>query len=151
MNLIFPPLSFKPQSVLFCCTMNSIRSAMAEAMLKKSLGTAVYIDSAGIRHGEPDYFMHEVLQEIGVDGTKHKSKTFNDLKDDYFDLIIALSPEAHHHAVEFTRTMECGLMHWKLLDPSLTEGSRADKLLAYRMVRDQIAQNIHELIKFYKL
>ncbi|HAJ19778.1 MAG TPA: low molecular weight phosphatase family protein, partial [Rhodospirillaceae bacterium] len=96
-----------PDAVMFCCTMNSIRSPMAEGLLKKMHGTKIYVDSVGARSGELDPMMVEVMAEIGVDMSKHTAKTFDQLEDTFFDAIIALSPEAQHHAVELTRTMAC--------------------------------------------
>ena len=97
-----------PGAVLFCCTMNSVRSPMAEGILKQLIGTKIYVDSAGVREGEVDGFAVAVMKEIGIDISKHHAKTFDDLEDSSFDLIISLSPEAQHSAVEMTRTMACG-------------------------------------------
>lgn len=133
-----------PDAVMFCCTMNAIRSPMAEGILKKLLGRKVYVDSVGTRSGDPDPFMIEVMKEIGVDMSKHHAKTFDELEDTYFDLIIALSPEAQHHAVELTRTMACDIEFWNTLDPTIIEGSRDVKLQAYRTVRDQLMKRIRE-------
>ena len=134
-----------PQSVLFCCTMNSVRSPMCEGLLKKILGTKVYVDSAGVRHGTQDYLMMEVMAEHGIDLSRHHAKSFNELFDQSFDVIIALSPEAQHHAVEFTRTHACEVFFWHTLDPTIIEGSRDTKLDAYRTVRNQLEKNIRKL------
>ena len=131
-----------PDAVMFCCTMNSIRSPMAEGLLKKMHGTKIYVDSVGARSGELDPMMVEVMAEIGVDMSKHTGKTFDQLEDTFFDAIIALSPEAQHHAVELTRTMACEVVFWNTFDPSIIEGSREQRLDAYRQVRDQIHQRL---------
>jgi len=86
--------------------------------------------------------MVEVMAEIGVDMSKHTAKTFDQLEDTFFDAIIALSPEAQHHAVELTRTMACEVVFWNTFDPSIIEGSREQRLDAYRQVRDQIHQRL---------
>lgn len=131
-----------PGAVLFACTENSIRSPIAEAILKHLLGHRIYVDSAGIRAGEVDGFAIAVLDEMGIDLSRHRSKTFEDLQDSSFDLIVSLSPEAQHAAIEMTRTMACDVEFWNTFDPSLTEGNRETQLQAYRDVRDQLMERI---------
>jgi len=133
-----------PSAVLFACTMNSVRSAMAEGILKYLHGHQVYVDSAGARAGVLDGFAVEVMDEIGINLSAHKPKTFNDLEDSSFDVIISLSPEAQHKAVEMTRVMACDLEFWNTFDPTMIEGSRETKLEAYRQVRDQLMARIKE-------
>src|SRR5215813_8437346 len=133
-----------PGSVLFCCTYNSIRSPMAEGLLKQLHGTRVFVDSAGVRAAEIDGFVIAVMDEVGVDLSKHRSKTFDDLEDTSFDLIISLSPEAQHRAMEMTRTMACDVEFWNTLDPSIIEGSREIRLDAYRQVRDGLLRRIRD-------
>jgi protein-tyrosine-phosphatase len=131
-----------PGAVLFCCTLNAIRSPMAEGMLKQLLGKRVYVDSVGVRAGELDPFAVAVMDELGIDMTKHKSKTFDALEDTSFDLIISLSPEAQHKAVDMTRTMACDVEFWNTFDPSIVEGSREQRMDAYRDVRDGLMDRI---------
>jgi protein-tyrosine-phosphatase len=133
-----------PDAVLFACTLNSVRSPMAEALLKHLLGHRIYVDSVGVRGREVDPFVLEVMDEIGIDLSKHRPKTFDDLEDTSFDLIISLSPEAQHQAVELTRTMACDVEFWNTFDPSLIEGNRETRLQAYRGVRDQLRRRIEE-------
>ena len=136
-------MASQPSSVLFCCTFNAVRSPMAEGMLKALLGRRVYIDSVGLRRGETDAFMVSVMDEVGVDLSRHRPKTFDDLEDEAADLVITLSPEAHHRALELTRTNACEVEYWQTFDPSLmTEGSRDMRLDAYRRVRDQLYERI---------
>jgi protein-tyrosine-phosphatase len=131
-----------PGSVLFCCTMNALRSPMAEAMLKHLHGRQIYVDSAGVRTGPIDEFAVAVMDELGIDITKHKAKSFDDLEDGSFDLIVSLSPEAQHRAVEMTRTMAAEVEFWNTFDPSVLEGSRESRMEAYRQVRDQLMRRI---------
>jgi len=133
-----------PGAVLFCCTMNSVRSVMAEAIAKHLFGHAIYIDSVGVRPGDVDLFAVAVMDEIGIDITRHRSKSFEDLDDDSFDLIISLSPESQHGAVEMTRSMACDVELWNTFDPTYVEGSREVRLAAYRQVRDRLAVRIKE-------
>lgn len=131
-----------PDAVLFCCSLNQVRSPMAEGLLKRLVGTQVYVDSVGVREGELDGFMTSVMEEVGVDMTGHHPKTFDELEDGYYDLIIALSPEAQHHAVEMTRTMACEVEFWNTFDPTIVDGSREVRLDAYRTVRAQLEKRI---------
>jgi len=133
-----------PGSVLFSCTMNAVRSPMAEAILKQLHGRRIYVDSVGLRAGPPDPLVVEVLDEIGIDASRHKAKTFDELADGFYDLIVTLSPEAQHRAVELTRTMACDVEFWNTFDPTLVEGTRAQRLDAYRQVRDYLMRRIRE-------
>jgi protein-tyrosine-phosphatase len=133
-----------PGAVLFCCTMNSVRSPMAEAILKQIHGQRIFVDSVGVRAQEIDGFVIAVMDEIGIDLAKHKAKTFDDLEDESFDLIISLSPEAQHKAVDMTRTMACDVEFWNTMDPSIVEGSREERLEAYRQVRDGLMKRIRQ-------
>jgi protein-tyrosine-phosphatase len=127
-----------PGSVLFACTHNAIRSPMAEALMKYLHGARVYVDSVGVRPTEVDPFAVAVLDEIGIDLSRHRPKHFDDLQDDYFDLVISLSPEAQHRAVELTRSSSCEIEFWPTMEPSLVEGSREVRLDAYRALRDDL-------------
>ena len=131
-----------PGSVLFACTQNSLRSPMAEALMKYLHGRQVYVQSAGVRPSEIDPFVVAVLDEIGIDLSRHRTRSFEDLEDDYFDLVVSLSPEAQHRAVELTRTSSCALEFWPILDPSPTEGTREVKLDAYRTLRDDLLHRL---------
>jgi len=115
---------------------------MAEAILKHLLGQRVYVDSVGVRAREIDGFAVAAMQEIGIDVERHRSKTFDELEDTSFDLVITLSPEAQHRAVEMTRTMACDVEFWNTLDPSIVDGTREMRLDAYRQVRDQLMARI---------
>ncbi|MDJ0895969.1 MAG: arsenate reductase ArsC [Alphaproteobacteria bacterium] len=134
----------EPTAVLFCCTNNAIRSPMAEAMMKQLHGHHIYVDSAGVRTMELDPMMIEVMAEKGIDMSRHNPKSFDDLQDGYYDVVVSLSPEAQHKAVEMTRTMACDLLFWNTLDPTLIEGTREQRLEAYRMVRDELLRRIKQ-------
>jgi len=115
---------------------------MGEALLKHLLGHKIYVDSVGVRPLGIDPFVVEVMEEIGIDLSQHQGKAFDDLEDTSYDLIISLSPEAQHSAVEMTRTMACDVEFWQTLDPSMIEGSRENRLDAYRQVRDFLKRRI---------
>ncbi len=135
-----------PGAVLFACTMNAVRSPMAAAILRHLAGRRVYVQSAGVRAGEPDPFVRAVMDEIGIDVSRHAPTTLADLHDTTFDLIITLSPEAHHQALELTRTMAVEVEYWPTFDASLMQGqgSREQVLAAYRAVRDRLFRRVKE-------
>jgi protein-tyrosine-phosphatase len=133
-----------PSAVLFACTMNSVRSPMAEALLKHLHGNRIYVDSVGTRKSEIDPFAVAVMEEIGIDLARHRSKSFAQLEDSSFDLIVTLSPEAQHKAMEMTRTMACEVEFWNTFDPTVVEGSREVRLDAYRRVRDELYRRIKD-------
>ncbi len=115
---------------------------MAEGLLKHLLGHRIYVDSVGVHEGEVDPFAVQVMDEIGIDIARHRSKTFDDLEDESYDLVISLSPEAQHKAVEMTRVMACDVVFWNTFDPTIVEASRDIRLAAYRQVRDQLMARI---------
>jgi protein-tyrosine-phosphatase len=139
--------STRPQAVLFACGFNSVRSPMAVGLYKQIAGPGTYVGSAGVRKEELDPFAVAALDEIGIDIAKHKPMTFEEL-DDWeglnFDLIVTLSPEAHHKALELTRTLAAEVEYWPTADPTAVEGTREQRLAAYREVRDQLAARIKE-------
>ena len=131
-------MSALPSSVLFACSHNAIRSPMAEALAKRLYGHTAYLDSVGVHATELDSFATVVLDEIGVDLHAHNGKSFDDIDASSFDLIVTLSPEAHHRALEFTRSASTDVEYWPIPDPSAVEGSREARLDAYRRTRDMI-------------
>ena len=143
-----------PDAVLFCCNFNQVRSPMAEGILKALVGTRIFVDSCGLKQGrfDPDVddmeidplAAAEVMRELGVELVRHHAKTFDELEDDSFDLVISLTPEAQHRAVELARGRSAEIEYWPTLDPTLTEGSRESRLEAYRHVRDSLSARIAE-------
>jgi len=115
---------------------------MAAALMRHLYGRFVYIDSVGARPGAIDPFAVEAMEEIGIEIGRHKPKRFEDLEDTSFDLIVTLSPEAHHKAMELTRTMAVEVEYWPTLDATAVEGSRTQRLDAYRAVRDELMRHI---------
>jgi protein-tyrosine-phosphatase len=133
-----------PGSILFACTMNSIRSPMAAGLFGLAHGKRVFVDSVGLRAAPIDPLAVEVMAELGVDLHAHRSKTFDDLADTSFDVIVTLSPEAQHRAVEMTRIMACDVEYWQTFDPTIVEGSREQQLASYRQVRDYLAARVRD-------
>lgn len=115
---------------------------MAMALMRYLHGKRVYVDSVGLRVLPVDPFAVSVLDEIGIDLSTHRPKSFDELEDDFFDLVISLSPEAQHRAVEMTRTSSCEIAFWPTMDPSATTGNREMRIAAYRALRDQLIERI---------
>jgi protein-tyrosine-phosphatase len=138
------------QSVLFVCGLNSVRSPMAEAIARHYFGRSTYVQSAGVKKGEMDGFVVAALDEIGIDASKHKPRTLAELEELEglnFDLLITLSPEAHHAALELTRTLAAEVEYWPTADPTLVDGPRERRLDAYRDLRDGLANRIKLRLK----
>jgi protein-tyrosine-phosphatase len=142
-----PARKARPQAVLFSCGQNAVRSPMAAGLFRELFGKRIYVASAGVQKGELDPFVVAVMAELGIDISRHKPHTFEELDDLEglnFDLIVTLSPPAHHKALELTRTLAADVEYWPTPDPTAIEGSREQKLEAYRAVRDELMRHIRE-------
>jgi protein-tyrosine-phosphatase len=133
-----------PSAVLFICTQNAIRSPMAAALMHHVAGHKVYVASAGLQAGDPDPFVGMIMDEVGLDLTRHRPHSLDDLADSAFDLVITLSPEAKAHAKAMTKTLAIDVEHWPTNDPSTTQGSRSQILDSYREVREGLRKRIVE-------
>ena len=133
-----------PGAVLFACSRNAVRSPMAAAILKHLAGRRIYVDSAGVRAGEPDPFAIAVMEEIGIDLASHRPAALADLHDTSFDLIVTLSPEAHHKALALAGNFAIDVEYWPTPDPAMTSGNREQILSAYRAVRDGLFRRIKQ-------
>src|SRR5712691_10047625 len=137
----------RPHAVLFACGQNSVRSPMAAALFKQLFGRSSYVGSAGVRKRDVDPFAVAAMAEIGLDIAKHRPMTFEELEDWEglnFDLIVTLAPEAHHKALDLTRTVAAEVEYWPTPDPTIQEGNREQRLDAYRAVRDQLLRRIRD-------
>jgi protein-tyrosine-phosphatase len=142
-----PERSARPQAVLFACGLNAVRSPMAAALFQQMFGKSIYVGSAGVHKGLLDPFAVAVMEELGIDIARHKPVTFEDVDDLEglnFDVIVTLSPPAHHKALELTRTNAADVEYWPTMDPTAIEGSREQRLEAYRAVRDELTARIRE-------
>ena len=135
------------KSILFICNINSIRSPMAEAILKLWFDKKIFIDSCGIRKGEIDHMAIEVMKEKGFDLSNHKTKIFSNLEDNYFDLIIAFTKEAYDEAVNLKKTEACEIELLNIPDASQTTGNRQQRLDSYRSVRDLLIEKLQNRFK----
>ena len=141
------PIVAQPQSVLFACGLNSVRSPMAAALFKHLFGHIAYVASAGVRTGELDPFAVAAMEDMGLDISKHRPMTFEELEDWEglnFDLIVTLAPEAHHKALDLTRTLAADVEYWPTPDPAVADGNREQRLDGYRAVRDQLMARIKQ-------
>ena len=138
-------MPLRTQAVLFACGLNVIRSPMAEAIARYHFGRSLFVASAGVRAGEPDPFVRSVLDEIGIAFDRHRPHSFEDLEESEglnFDLIVTLAPEAHHRALELTRTIAAAVEYWPTPDPSIIHGNREQRLEAYRQLREGLTARI---------
>ncbi len=139
-----------PQSVLFCCDHNSVRSPMAEGIMKKFYGTTCYIQSVGVKNDmEIDGFAITVCAELGVELSRHRSRSFDEMEqwgDDLtsFDLVLALSPASQRRALDLTRFSHLIVEYWPILDPTGLGEGRDERLKTYRQSRDMIIQRLIE-------
>ena len=139
-----------PQSILFCCDHNAVRSPMAEGIMKKLYGTGTYVQSVGVINDlEIDGFSIAVCDEIGVELSRHRARSFDEMErwgDDLssFDLIVALSPASQRRALELTRLFHLTVEYWPILDPTGIGETREMKLVSYRQTRDQILNKLRE-------
>lgn len=134
------------RSVLFVCNYNAVRSPMAEGLARYFFGRSTYVQSAGVRKEEaPDPFMVAVMEEIGIDASRHRCRTLEELEEFEglsFDLVVSLTPEAHHAALELTRYLAADVEYWPTPDPTLETGTRARRMDAYRATRDRLTERV---------
>jgi protein-tyrosine-phosphatase len=133
-----------PGAVLFACNRNAVRSPIAAAILRHLAGNRLYVESAGVRAGETDPFAVAVMEELGIDMSRHRPVSLADLHDTSFDLIVTLAPEAHHQALELTRSFTMDVEYWPTPDPTSASGNREQILSAYRAGRDGLFRRIKE-------
>ncbi|PYE85275.1 protein-tyrosine-phosphatase [Phyllobacterium leguminum] len=143
-NTGIAPHSRMPSSVLFVCGMNAIRSPMAECLARDMLGSKVYLASAGVKRGERDPFVAAVLAEEGLSLDARQPRELEELGDGYFDLVVTLTPLAHHAVLERMRGFSVDVEYWPMPDPTLVQGTREQILDAYRDVREQLKRRIAE-------
>ncbi|AML50173.1 low molecular weight phosphatase family protein [Falsihalocynthiibacter arcticus] len=140
----------RPTSVLFCCDHNAVRSPMAEGVMKALYGTSIYIQSAGVKNDlEIDGFAIAVCKEIGVELSRHRSRSFDEMQewgDDLssYDLVVALSPASQRRVLDLTRIYHIEIEYWPILDPTGLGEGREERLLSYRQTRDQIRDQLLE-------
>jgi protein-tyrosine-phosphatase len=132
----------RPRSILFCCTLNAVRSPMAEGLAKAMLPRNIYVDSAGLSTQLLDGFAVAVMDELGIDIRDHNTQSFEHIRPDEFEMIVALSPEAHERVRELTRAMAVEVVHWPIADATAAGGTREARIAAYRTVRDHIRNEI---------
>lgn len=133
-----------PGAILFACNLNAVRSPMAAALMRHLYGRWVFVESIGVRQGELDPFAVAVMDEIGIDISEHSPRPFEELMDTSFDIIVTLTPQAHHKALDMTSSFAVDVEHWPTFDPTATSGSREQIMDAYRQVRDDLERQIKQ-------
>lgn len=133
-----------PGAILFACNLNAVRSPMAAALMRHLYGRWVFVESIGVRQGELDPFAVAVMDEIGIDISQHSPRPFEELMDTSFDIIVTLTPQAHHKALDMTSSFAVDVEHWPTFDPTATSGSREQIMDAYRQVRDDLERQIKQ-------
>ena len=141
-DVVPPKTGIKVGAILFACNINAVRSAMAEAMVKHAFPGKIFVDSCGVTPGIHDGFATAVMKEIGLDISAHEPKSFNDLDSGFYDVIISFSPEAHDAARALTQNIDCETLYWPVDNLADLQGSREERLRAYRAVRDDIATKL---------
>ncbi len=132
-----------PGTILFACTHNMIRSPIAEGLTKAMFPNKVFVDSCGIHAGVPDGFVITVMEEMDIDMSGHVPKSFADLEDEYFDLIICFSSESHEIAKRLAEGKSTEVEYWPVFDAALASDVREERLAAYRQVRTVINEKLH--------
>lgn len=128
-------------SVLFVCSMNSVRSPIAAALARQAFPGRIIARSVGVNGGKADQFVHEVMEEIGIDMSIHTPHILDELVANRFDLVITLSDDAPDAVAR--KGLEAGeIEQWTVTDPSLVEGSREVVLSAYRELRDGLRRRV---------
>ena len=133
-----------PSSVLFCCDNNSIRSPIAEGLMKKQFGTSIYAQSVGVESDlEIDGFAIAVCKEIEVELGRHQVRSFDDMEKlgehmIAFDVIIALSKASYHKVLQIMPDKNIEIIYWPIKDPVFTSERREEKLAVYRLIRNQL-------------
>lgn len=132
--------------MLFACALNAVRSPMAAAILQHLTGGRLHVASAGVRAGLLDPYAVAVMDEIGIDISDHEPAPLADMESEIFDLIITLSPEAHHHGIELTRVIPAEIEYWPTPDATIVlESDDRDQIIrAYRGVRDSLFRRIKD-------
>ena len=141
-------ISKLPQSILFCCDHNAVRSPMAEGLMKKFYGSKTYVQSAGVLADKDiDGFSIAVCAELDIELARHKSRSFDEMQKlgdelSSFDLIVALSPASQTAAAKITRFYALQVDYWPIIDPTGIGEGREENLVSYRKARDQIIERL---------
>ncbi len=134
------------QAVMFICSLNAVRSPMAEALTRSRYGRHIYVDSAGLQKSERDPFMLAALREVGIEFDSDQPRVLEEVDYEGVDLVIALSPEAHERAKEMLRATAVELLYWPIPDATQVGGTREQRMTAFREVRETLEKRIREEI-----
>ncbi len=131
------------KKVLILCTGNSARSQMAEGLLRHDAGERFEVKSAGVApsHVRPEAV--EVMREIGIDISGHRSKSVDEFTQEEFDYVITVCDNADEHCPIFPGRAE--RLHWSFEDPATVTGDLETRLAMFRRIRDQIRSKLATL------
>lgn len=128
-----------PKSILFLCQLNSVRSPMAEGLMRHAFPDVANIRSCGLYMGDVNDFMVTVMREKGVDMSGHAPAMLADLQDETFDHVIAFTKEAHEAAQSvFEDKPDTIVEFWPVVDPGQGSLDVRAMLNNYRAIRDNI-------------
>ena len=124
--------------ILFICTANAARSQMAEGLLRARYGDRYEVYSAGTRQSKVSTRAIAVMQEIGIDISRHQSKTLDTVSGIPVDVAVTLCDNAHEVCPVVRNAKKT--IHHGFADPHITRGTDEEILDVYRKVRDEIAE-----------
>ncbi len=133
--------SVPKKSVLFICTHNSARSQMAEGILRYFFGDKYEVASAGTVATKVNPYAIEVMKEIGIDISSHRSKSIEEFRGRIFDIVVTVCDHAKETCPFFPGRK---VFHKGFEDPAQAKGSREEILEKFRQVRDEILAWIKE-------
>ncbi len=131
--------------ILILCTGNSARSQMAEGLLRHESGGRFEVFSAGTKPTQVRSEAVEVMREAGIDISHHRSKSVDEFSGQSFDCVITVCDNARETCPIFPAGTR--RIHWSFEDPAAVEGTREEKLAAFRKVRDQLRARLREFAR----
>jgi arsenate reductase len=130
--------------ILVLCTGNSARSQMAEGLFRAEGGAGVEVFSAGVKPSAVRPEAVAVMRQIGIDISGHRSKSVDEFAGASFDYVVTVCDNARDACPVFPGgTVR---IHWSIEDPAAVESGAAERLEAFRRIRDQLRERIKALL-----
>ncbi|HLY62743.1 MAG TPA: arsenate reductase ArsC [Terriglobia bacterium] len=131
--------------VLILCTGNSARSQMAEGLLRHDTGDTVQAYSAGTKptHVRPEAIA--AMGEVGIDISRQRSKSVDEFSGQKFDTVITVCDNAKESCPVFPAGTK--RIHWSIEDPAAVMGSEAERLAAFRRIRDELRARLRDFAR----
>lgn len=137
------------KTILFTCTMNSVRSPIAAALYSYCSQKDIVM-SAGIVHGQPDAFVKRILLSKGIDISDHESKTCQELKVKNFDTIFTLSKSAYRKVISLPYFKNSTIIHWAVPEPNFLRGSESQTIASYENILNVIIIHLEKHFSNFK-